>query len=158
GSDAPSTTAPNPALGNVVAALSGVMWALTLIGLRGSAVGAAPETDPAGAAIVCGNLLAFALCLPLAVHTGVAGHLGDWLLIIYLGSVQIGMAYTLLTRAMHRIPALQAALLLLLEPVLNPVWAWLVHGERPGMWSLMGGGMILGATLAQAAAGSRSPV
>ena len=44
-------------------------------------------------------------------------------------------------------PALEASLLLLLEPVLNPVWAWIAHGERPGAWSLAGGAVILLATL-----------
>jgi drug/metabolite transporter (DMT)-like permease len=41
------------------------------------------------------------------------------------------------------VPALEASLILLIEPVLNPVWAWLVHGERPGTWSLLGGALIL---------------
>jgi drug/metabolite transporter, DME family len=37
---------------------------------------------------------------------------------------------------------------LLLEPVMNPVWAWLVHRERPANWSLAGGAIIVLATLA----------
>jgi len=37
--------------------------------------------------------------------------------------------------------------LLLVEPALSPIWAWLVHGERPGRWSLAGGALILGACL-----------
>jgi len=36
--------------------------------------------------------------------------------------------------------------ILLLEPALNPVWAWLVHGERPGGWAILGGVLILGAS------------
>ena len=43
--------------------------------------------------------------------------------------------------------AFEASLLLLLEPVLNPIWAWLVHGERPGAGSLAGGSVIIFATL-----------
>ena len=49
-------------------------------------------------------------------------------------------------RKLTRVPAFEASLLLLLEPVLNPVWAWLAHGERPGGWSLAGGALILVAT------------
>ena len=41
---------------------------------------------------------------------------------------------------------MEASLLLLLEPVLNPIWAWIVHGERPGAWSLAGGAILLLAT------------
>jgi len=45
------------------------------------------------------------------------------------------------------VPALEASLLLLLEPVLNPIWTWLVHGEEPGIWTLLAGAWILIATL-----------
>ena len=38
----------------------------------------------------------------------------------------------------------------MVEPVLNPIWAWLVHGERPSHWALLGGALIIGATAAQA--------
>jgi len=36
--------------------------------------------------------------------------------------------------------------ILLLEPVLNPVWAWIIQRETPGGWALLGGAIILGAT------------
>ena len=42
-----------------------------------------------------------------------------------------------------RVRAFEASLLLLLEPVLNPIWAWMVHGERPGVWSIAGAAVIL---------------
>jgi drug/metabolite transporter (DMT)-like permease len=45
----------------------------------------------------------------------------------------------------------------LIEPVLNPVWAWLVHGEVPGPATLVGGGVILGATVVRAVADARFP-
>jgi len=38
-------------------------------------------------------------------------------------------------------------MLLLLEPVLNPIWSWLIHGEKPRTWSLVGGAIILGGTI-----------
>ena len=37
-------------------------------------------------------------------------------------------------------------MLLLLEPVLNPVWTWLLRGEHPGRWTIIGGAIILTAT------------
>ena len=58
---------------------------------------------------------------------------------------------------MRRVPAFEASLLLLLEPVLNPVWAWLVHGERPGAWSLAGGALILAATAVKTWLDARRP-
>ena len=43
-------------------------------------------------------------------------------------------------------PAVEASLLVLLEPVLNPIWTFLAAGERPGPWALVGGAIVLGAT------------
>lgn len=60
------------------------------------------------------------------------------------------MAYIFLTGAMAHLPALDVSLLLLLEPVLNPIWTWLVQGEHPGNWTLVGGSIIILATAAKA--------
>jgi drug/metabolite transporter (DMT)-like permease len=70
----------------------------------------------------------------------------DWAIVGYLGVFQIALAYIFVTRAIQVIPALEASMILLLEPVLNPVWAWLVQRETPGAWALVGGAVILGAT------------
>jgi drug/metabolite transporter (DMT)-like permease len=48
------------------------------------------------------------------------------------------------------VPAFEASAVLLAEPALNPLWSFLVHGERPGAWAIGGGALILGATLANA--------
>ena len=56
---------------------------------------------------------------------------------------------------MREVPALEASLLMLLEPVLNPVWTWLVHGERVGATSIVGGAIVLAATLAKTLVDSR---
>jgi drug/metabolite transporter (DMT)-like permease len=76
--------------------------------------------------------------------------------ILYLGVLQIGLAYTFLTGAMKVTPALEASLLLLVEPVFNPLWAWLVQGERPGGWALAGGALIIAATALKAWLDTRS--
>ncbi len=146
GADAPQATAPDPARGNVLALLSGVAWALTIAGLRWTARGGA-EGGAAGAAL--GNVIAFAFCLPFALPVAHAGP-GDVLSLLFLGVFQIAAAYALLTSGIRHVPALAAALLLLLEPVLNPFWAWLVHGETPGRWTVAGGALVLAGTLLQA--------
>jgi len=138
-------TAPDPLAGNLLAVAAGVCWALTIIGLRWLGREGSGSAGASAAAVALGNLLAFAFTLPMALPVRRAGA-ADWGLVIFLGVIQIGLAYVLLTRGVGRVPALEASLLLLLEPVLNPVWAWLVHGERPGPWALLGGLIILGAT------------
>lgn len=147
GLDPVSATAPNPWLGNVLAALSGLTWALTVMGLR--ALGRGGE-DWGPASAVCGSLFAFLGCLPLALPV-TSSRPSDWAMVAGLGVFQIAVAYVFLIRGLRQVPAVEASLLLLLEPVLNPVWAWMVHGERPGTWSLAGGVLILVATVAKSA-------
>jgi DME family drug/metabolite transporter len=150
------SSAPDPRMGNILGAITGLTWALTVSGLRwlsrrtgaGATPGAAPG-NPATATVVIGNLLACAATLPMALpapHTSFR-NLG---VLLYLGMFQIGLAYLLVTRAIRHVPAFEATTVLLLEPALNPVWVWLVEGERPGPGSLVGGVMILSATLLNA--------
>lgn len=145
-------TAPDPLRGNLIAALSGVCWAMTIGGLRW--IETARQGRESGmATVVAGNLIAGLVCLPKALPIG-APTFADWSVILYLGVFQIGLAYVFLTRAMRRTPALEASLLLLAEPAMNPVWAWLVHGERPGGLAILGGALILAATIGRAIAHS----
>lgn len=153
GVDQPGATAPNPGRGNLLAVASGFFWALTVCGLRW--MSARPERGSAAAAVVAGNLVAFAAALPFALPPGQHSALG-WGIIIYLGVFQIAVAYTFVTRGLRMIPALEASLILLIEPVLNPVWSWLFHGERPTTWALVGGLLILGATTLKAWIDGRS--
>jgi len=122
-----------------------VTFALVVIGYRWLTQRPGGSAASVAAAAVSGNVLAFALSLPWMFP--VSGHAVDWLIVLYLGTVQLGLGYVLLSQAMPYVPALQVSLLLLLEPVLNPIWAWLIHGETPSAWSLAGGALILGATL-----------
>jgi drug/metabolite transporter, DME family len=149
--------APDPATGNLLAIAAGVAWAMTLIALRyldrkpafaeasaGRPVDA--SRNQAGlAAVIAGNAIAFMVAIPWALPLPRAEAV-EWATIAYLGAIQIALAYVCLTTAMRRLPALEVSLLLLLEPVLNPFWTWLIRGERPGPWTLTGGAVILGAT------------
>ena len=56
-----------------------------------------------------------------------------------------------------RLPALEVSVLLLVEPALNPVWTWLVHGEVPGTVAIAGGALVLGATVVRALWPDQSP-
>jgi drug/metabolite transporter, DME family len=154
GTQAPLATAPDPARGNLLAAGSGLTWALTVCGLRW--LGKAGDHGAIGAVVV-GNALACLAglpgALPLAAH-----HASDWIVIGYLGAFQIGLAYVLVTSALRRLPAFEASIILLIEPALNPLWAWAVHGEVPGAWALAGGVLILGATTLRTLLDSRTRI
>jgi drug/metabolite transporter (DMT)-like permease len=152
GAEAPVHTAPDPARGNLMALASGVFWALTVMGLRWMGNRGEGSALPT---VVAGNLIAFLACLPLAlpVHGGAV----DWAVVAYLGVFQIAGAYLLLAAGIRHVSALEASTLLLLEPALNPVWAWLVHGESPSAWAIVGGVLIVGATVLKTWWDGRSP-
>jgi len=149
GKETRSATAPDPATGNALALASGVCWAFTMLGLRRLSRDVPPHApSPAAAAMVAGNVIACAVTLPMALPALFTPK--DALLVGYLGLFQIGLAYACVGVGLRRVGALEAALLLLVEPVLNPLFAWLVHGERPGAFTLAGGAVILSATALEA--------
>jgi drug/metabolite transporter (DMT)-like permease len=137
-----TATAPNPELGNLLAVCTSVTWAFTLMLLRW-----AERTRPGVglSAVIVGNILACVAGLPFALPLPAAPAV-EWATLAYLGTIQIGLAYVCLTRAMAHLPALEVSLILLLEPVLNPMWTWLVRGEPVGVWGIAGGAIIVAAT------------
>ena len=146
GSPHAARTAPDPWRGNLVALFSGVAYAFMLVGLRWLA----RKHDGAAIATVgLGNLIACLAALPLALPMPRLSA-PDISILLYLGAVQIGVAYLLLTRGIRHVPAVEATALLMAEPALNPLWAWLVHGETPGPWALAGGLLIVSVSVAAA--------
>jgi drug/metabolite transporter (DMT)-like permease len=139
--DAPQATAPNPLLGNLLGLASGLCWAFTLVGLRW--LGSRGQSV---SAVVAGNVIASAVCLPFVGSLAEVGA-RDWIALVWLGTFQVALAYVLLTKALRLLPAFEASILLLAEPMLNPVWAFVLHGEVPGRWALTGGGILLAATV-----------
>jgi drug/metabolite transporter (DMT)-like permease len=100
-------------------------------------------------AVVLGNAIAFGIGLPFLFPLPEATP-AEWATMAFLGVFQIGLAYVFLTRAVAQMPALDLALILLLEPVLNPIWTWAVRGEQPGAWTILGGAIIVAAMAAKA--------
>ena len=144
GSDSARATAPDPSRGNLLGVLTGLSWALTLAGLRW--LGKHDRnTEAAAATVIAGNVIAAVICVPMALPLGRI-QAADAAVLMYLGVFQIGLAYFLLTRSIRQVPALEAATLLLVEPVFNPIWTWLAHGERPTSLALLGGLVILSST------------
>jgi drug/metabolite transporter (DMT)-like permease len=150
----PTSIAPHPHFGNIVAMASGVSLAFTTIGLRwlgGMEDGEARKDS----VLVCGNVLSFLMTIPLGLPIrGV--HKLDWALIVYLGTIQIAVAYWFVMRGLRGVPAVEASLLMMIEPALNPLWVWLIHGEAPSRLAIAGGAVILAASIGRALA-DRAP-
>lgn len=88
-----------------------------------------------------GALLAALIALPLAAPLTVSND--QFALLAVFGTLQFGLGMVLFTRGAPLAPAAQVALILLLEPILGPVWVWLALGEFPGTAALIGGGLVL---------------
>jgi drug/metabolite transporter (DMT)-like permease len=63
--------------------------------------------------------------------------------LIFLGVVQLGLSYVFYSEAIKHVSALEAILIPGIEPILNPIWVFLMLGEAPGKWALVGGFVVL---------------
>jgi drug/metabolite transporter (DMT)-like permease len=99
---------------------------------------------------VLGNVLIVAVAMPLAWPPPAPGA-RDAAVLLWLGVFQIGTAYALMLAGLRHVAALEATLLMFIEPVLSPIWAFLLHGEQTGPWTIAGGAVVLAATATQMA-------
>jgi drug/metabolite transporter (DMT)-like permease len=140
---APEAALPDLALGNAFALVSGLCLGLYFVLLKHPKA----QTPNAAATVVVGNLWVVVLTLPFVLaEPAPAPTATDVAVILALGGLQIGLAYWLFALGMRRgVRSTEAALIGFVEPVLNPVWVYLVHGEAPSAMALLGGAVILGA-------------
>lgn len=80
----------------------------------------------------------------------------EFAMLAFLGIVQIGIAYSLFTFGLSHVRALDALLLSMIEPVLNPVWVYLGLGETPSIYAIIGGVIILILVAVRAIRGERN--
>jgi DME family drug/metabolite transporter len=123
--------------GDVVALFSGVFFAGLILFLRRD------RGDAGVAAAAWGNLLAAAALAPI-VYEETPGP-RDLVILALLGTLQLAAAYVLFVRGIRHVPAAEASLVSMLEPIANPVWVFLAFGERPSGYALVGGGVVLAA-------------
>jgi DME family drug/metabolite transporter len=139
--------------GNMLALASGLCFAFYFLLLRHSR----SQDVNRASSVIYGNLLIVLLTAPAGI--GALSHMSvrDTGSVVYLGVVQIGVAYTLFTLGMARgVRSLDAGIVGYIEPVLNPVWVFLFLGERPSGWALLGGTIIIGAVFAHTLWGARN--
>ncbi len=139
---------PGALAGNLMAIASGLFFGLTILLLRRDASGDAIPS------VIAGNLLAAALALPFA-WGGLSLNARGIGLVLFLGVVQMGISYVLFVRGLSVVPAAEASLIGMLEPMFNPLWAFLGLGERPSGWAAVGGAIVLAAVAGRTVFGGR---
>ncbi len=134
--------------GNILAIVSGMAMALLMLCMRKQKDGTPANT------ILLGNILGAVIGLPFLFQESYSlPNLG---IIAYLGIFQIGLSFVLYSIAIKQVQALEATLILTLEPILNPLWVFLVIGETPGKLALIGGMFVIGAVTARAVVSVRA--
>jgi drug/metabolite transporter (DMT)-like permease len=122
--------------GNISAILSAVCWAVFVLFYR-------KERDDAPLKIpLIGHVICVLTGLPFVIDQGWWPTSGG-LWIIPMGAVGAGLSFVLYTGVIRRLEAIEAVITQTIEPVFNPVWVFLVVGEKPGPWALLGGGIVL---------------
>ncbi|HUR57127.1 MAG TPA: DMT family transporter [Opitutaceae bacterium] len=129
--------------GDVLSVLSGVCFAGMTIALRKQKDGSAVES------IILGNVLAFLIGLPWLLRAPMLPTSG-WVALFVLGIVQLGASYWLYARAIRHVTALEAVLIPVIEPILNPLWVMVFMKEKPSGWALVGGSVVLTAVTLRA--------
>lgn len=129
-------------IGNILAIVSGVFFALTVIALRRE-----PHGGSSLRIVLAGNILAALVGLP-AVATSTV-HTIDLLWLLLLGVGQLGFGYILFVHGVRYVPAIEAALIPILEPFLNPLWVMLFYGEQPSAKALVGGLIVVSSVTAR---------
>ena len=132
-----SFTGKVSALGDGLALLISVLFAIaTVITRRHAHVRMAP-------AVCLGTAIAACVSGLLAGHYLVSAIDFGWL--IAFGAINLGLGLAMFTTGARLIPAAVAALVGTLEPVLGPIWVWLVHNEIPSGQTLIGGAVVFAA-------------
>ena len=136
--------------GNLVALAAGVAFAFSVTSLRRVALtpGLAGPSDPLRP-MVLGNLIGAVIGAPFMLMSAPPGLTG-WTALLALGVVQQAAAYLCYAWAIRHATALEATLIVVIEPIMSPVWVAIVFGESPGPWALAGGAIVVGAVTARA--------
>ncbi len=129
--------------GNLIALLSGLLFALLILFMRKQREGSPIDS------IILGNLLAFLIGIP-ALLSAPALSVTGWSALLVLGTVQLGLSYWFYSQAIKRVTALEAVLIPVIEPLLNPLWVLLMTGEKPSAVALVGGAIVLGSVTLRA--------
>jgi drug/metabolite transporter (DMT)-like permease len=138
--------ASNVFVGNIAALVSGVFFGLYFILLRHPR--SLANENPA-LSVFYGNILIVLFMLPILLNNPPAQiNSNDVFAILFLGIFQIGIAYVLFTKGIAAgVRSLDASIVGFVEPLLNPIWVFLFIGERPSVWAILGGAIILAAVV-----------
>jgi drug/metabolite transporter (DMT)-like permease len=136
-------------LGNIIAIISGITFAAVVLLMRKQ------KNESPLESILLGNLLTAIIGVPFMFQSVPSSS--SWVGLILLGTIQLGLPYILYAKAIKSVTALEAVLIPVIEPIVNPIWVFLLLGEVPGRWSILGGIVVLVAVTLRCIIGIAKP-
>ncbi len=121
--------------GNFWAVISGMSFAGVVLAMRMQKDGSPVES------VLLGNILACIVGIPFMFQS--MPSTSTWVGIVLMGTIQLGLPYIIYAKAIKSVSALEAILIPVIEPILNPIWTFLVVGEIPGKWAIVGGIVVI---------------
>ena len=123
--------------GNIIALFSGIAFAAFFLGMK--------KNDPKfqSSSIFYGNILVAIISIPFLFSLDTLTTSDVWM-VTFLGVFQIAIAYAFFSAGLKRTYAVEASIISMIEPVLNPVWVFIGYGEVPSITAIIGGLIILG--------------
>jgi len=130
--------------GNILAVFSGIGFAGLILFMRKE-----KNAKPIDC-VLLGNLITFMICMPF-YHSGITIELMPWITIIFLGFIQLGLAYILFSIAIKYVNALDAIIYPVIEPLFNPMLTFIFLGEQMSGTALLGGTLVLAGVIGRGA-------
>ncbi|MBK7230460.1 MAG: EamA family transporter [Ignavibacteriales bacterium] len=127
---------PGDIKGNIAALLAGVAFAAFFLGMKKN------EPQYGESSIFYGNVIVALICIPFITEMN-SISLQDFAMVSFLGVFQIAFAYALFSYGLKRIIAVEASIISMFEPVLNPIWVFIGYGEVPSFYAIIGGIIIM---------------
>lgn len=127
---------PGDIKGNIAALLAGIAFATFFLGMK--------KNNPqyGESSIFYGNVIVALFCIPFITDMN-SISLQDFVMVSFLGVFQIAFAYALFSYGLKRIIAVEASIISMFEPVLNPIWVLIGYGEIPSFYAIIGGLIII---------------
>ncbi|MFZ2324301.1 MAG: EamA family transporter [Ignavibacteriaceae bacterium] len=127
---------PGDIEGNIAALFAGVAFATFFLGMK--------KNDPkyGESSIFYGNVIVALFCIPFILDMKPISA-QDFAMVSFLGVFQIAFAYALFSYGLKKIRAVEASIISMFEPVLNPIWVLIGYGEVPSFYAIIGGIIII---------------
>jgi drug/metabolite transporter (DMT)-like permease len=130
--------------GNLFAICSGICFAMFSLLIKYKKV--KHKSENTISCVIMGNFLVAVITI-FIIFPDLKLTLQEALILLYMGSVQIGISYIIFNEGMKYVSATESMIIATLEAIFNPMWVFIGIGEIPSIYSICGGIIIFGAIL-----------